>query len=76
MFVVFAFFNIFVLAGKPLRAVALLFCAVVVVSALLGDATARFYSEPLNRWLRNARGDGPNQLGSVIEAEKTSAAAD
>jgi peptidoglycan/LPS O-acetylase OafA/YrhL len=76
MFVVFAFFNLFLLAGKPRRAVPPLFCAVIVVSALLGAATARFYSEPLNRRLRNARGDGPNKLGSVAEADNIPAAAD
>jgi peptidoglycan/LPS O-acetylase OafA/YrhL len=52
MFVVFALFNLFVNAGKPLRYVPLLFLAVIVLSGLLGELVARFYSEPVNRWLR------------------------
>ena len=73
MFVVFACFGLFVHAGKPLGAVPVLFCAVIVISALLGDLTARFFSEPLNRWLRNARGDGADKLGSVVETESSRA---
>jgi peptidoglycan/LPS O-acetylase OafA/YrhL len=73
MFVVFGFFGLFVLAGKPLSAVPVLFGAVIVISALLGDLTARFFSEPLNRWLRNARGDGADTLGAVVETESTPA---
>ncbi len=69
MFVVFAFFRIFVLAGKPLKAVPLLFCAVIVSAAILGELTARFFSEPLNRSLRKKWGDGPDRLGSVVETE-------
>jgi peptidoglycan/LPS O-acetylase OafA/YrhL len=73
MFVVFAFFRIFVLAGKLLRAVPLLFGAVIVFAALLGDLTARFFSEPLNRSLRKKWGDGPDRLGSVIETDAAAA---
>ena len=73
MFVVFACFGLFVHAGKPLGAVPVLFCAVIVISALLGDLTARFFSEPINRWLRNARGDGADKLGSVVETESSRA---
>ena len=53
MFAVFAFFHLFLLAGKPMFAVPLLFLAVIVVSALLGEAVARFYSEPLNHLIRS-----------------------
>ncbi len=52
MFVVFAFFHLFVFAGKPLVAVPLLFLVVIVVSALFGEIVARFYSEPLNHFIR------------------------
>jgi peptidoglycan/LPS O-acetylase OafA/YrhL len=52
MFVVFALFNLFVLAGKPMFAVILLFVAVIVISAILGEVVARFYSEPLNSAIR------------------------
>jgi peptidoglycan/LPS O-acetylase OafA/YrhL len=69
MFVVFAFFGIFVLAGKPLRGVPLLFGAVIVCAAILGDLTGRFFSEPLNRRLRKKWGDGADRLGSVVDAK-------
>jgi peptidoglycan/LPS O-acetylase OafA/YrhL len=52
MFVVFALFDLFVLAEKPMRAVIPLFTGVIVISALLGEVVARFYSEPLNHAIR------------------------
>ncbi len=53
MFVVFAFFHLFLLAGKPMFAVPLLFLVVIVVSAVFGEIVARFYSEPLNHLIRS-----------------------
>lgn len=53
MFIVFALFNLFVLIGKPMLAVIPLFIAVIVISALLGELVARFYSEPLNQAIRS-----------------------
>ena len=76
MFVVFALFGLFKSAGLSLGAVPVLFVSVILISGLLGELIARFYSEPLNRRLRNARGDGPNKLGSVAEADNIPAAAD
>ena len=67
MFVVFGIFSVFVIAGKPMRGVPVLFIAVILVSALLGELAARFYSEPMNRWLRTRWGTGAKKLGSVIE---------
>ena len=55
MFVVFAAFDFFVARGKPMRGVPVLFAAVILVSFVLGELIARFYSEPLNRWLRRPR---------------------
>jgi peptidoglycan/LPS O-acetylase OafA/YrhL len=52
MFVVFALFNLFVLAGKPMFAVIPLFVAVIVISAVFGEVVAHFYSEPLNSAIR------------------------
>jgi len=69
MFVVFAFFDLLVSMGKSLRAVPMLFISVILVSSLLGVLVARFYSEPMNRLLRKRWGDGPDRLGSVIDAE-------
>jgi peptidoglycan/LPS O-acetylase OafA/YrhL len=68
MFVVIGFFVLFTKLGSPLNGVPILFVAVVLVAALLGDLVARFYSEPMNRMLRKRWGDAPNKLGAVIEA--------
>jgi peptidoglycan/LPS O-acetylase OafA/YrhL len=65
MFVVFAFFDLFVAIGKPMWAVPIVFVAAIVVAALLGHLVASFYSEPMNRKLR-ARW-GQNRLGTVVE---------
>ncbi len=46
MFVVFAFFHLFLLAGKPMFAVPLLFLAVIFVSTLLGEIVARVTPSP------------------------------
>jgi peptidoglycan/LPS O-acetylase OafA/YrhL len=67
MFLVIAIFGVFVGLGKPLMLVPALFVTVIVLSGLLGEAVARFYSEPMNRYLRNRFGDGADRLGSVIE---------
>jgi peptidoglycan/LPS O-acetylase OafA/YrhL len=53
MFVVFALFDWFKAAGKPMNAVPALFISTVLVSALLGGLVARYYSEPLNARIRD-----------------------
>jgi peptidoglycan/LPS O-acetylase OafA/YrhL len=68
MFVVFACFDLFVAAGKPIGAVPILFIVVVAAAGLLGELVARFYSEPLNRLLRARFREGRSELGAVIEA--------
>jgi peptidoglycan/LPS O-acetylase OafA/YrhL len=68
MFVVFGLFHIFLIAGKPMKGVPAFFVATIMLAGLLGELVARFYSEPMNRWLRNRWGEGPKRLGSVIEA--------
>ena len=67
MFLVIAIFGLFVSLGKPLAAVPALFVTVIVLSGVLGEAVARFYSEPMNKFLRNKFGDGADRLGSVID---------
>ncbi len=52
MFMVFVFFDLFVASGKPIGVVPELFLTVVVIAGLLGSAVARYYSEPMNRYLR------------------------
>jgi peptidoglycan/LPS O-acetylase OafA/YrhL len=66
MFVVFALFGLFKSAGQSLGAVPVLFIAVILISGLLGELIARFYSEPMNRLIRQRFGDGPDGLGSAI----------
>lgn len=73
MFVVFAFFAIFVKYGSPLWAVPLLFVVTVVVAGAAGDLLARFFSEPVNRMLRKRWSDGRRQLGSVVDSSVESA---
>ncbi len=68
MFVVFGFFGIFMKCGSPIWSVPLLFVSTVVVAAAAGDLVARFFSEPLNRMLREHWSDGPRQLGSVSDS--------
>jgi peptidoglycan/LPS O-acetylase OafA/YrhL len=67
MFVVFALFSMFLEAEKPMKAVPVFFTAAILISGLLGTAVARFYSEPMNRFLRKRWGDGPDRLGSVLD---------
>jgi peptidoglycan/LPS O-acetylase OafA/YrhL len=66
MFVVTAATQVYTALGSPIRWALAWFVGVTTVSAFLGDAVARWYSEPLNRKLRQtARNEEPI---SVIEA--------
>ena len=67
VFVVFEFFAIFLKFGSPIWSVPLLFVATVVIAAAAGDLVARFFSEPINRMLRERWSHGRRQLGSVTE---------
>jgi peptidoglycan/LPS O-acetylase OafA/YrhL len=58
MFVVFSFFNWFVSEGRPMWAVPWLFGAVILVAGGVGEIVGRFYSEPMNSWLRERSGLG------------------
>jgi peptidoglycan/LPS O-acetylase OafA/YrhL len=70
MFIVFGLFQLFVLAGKPMSAVPALFLAVIFLAGLLGEVVARFYSEPMNQFIRQRysqpEGDAPH-LQSLVE---------
>jgi peptidoglycan/LPS O-acetylase OafA/YrhL len=70
MFLVFTLFQLFVAMGQPMRAVPVLFFAVILLSGVLGELVARFYSEPLNRLLRE-RWEDSKPLGSIVEPAKT-----
>jgi peptidoglycan/LPS O-acetylase OafA/YrhL len=65
MFVVFACFNLFVNAGKPMHMVIPLFVIAIVLSGVVGELVARLYSEPANRWLRARFGKGSSLLASA-----------
>jgi peptidoglycan/LPS O-acetylase OafA/YrhL len=65
MFVVFAFFDLFVTIGKPLWAVPVLLIATVVAAALIAEGVASLYSEPMNRKLRSRWRE--NRLGSAVQ---------
>jgi len=68
IFVVLGLFSLFIAGGKPMRYIPALFVAVILIAGLLGELVARGYSEPMNRWLRQRWGDGPERLGSVIHS--------
>jgi peptidoglycan/LPS O-acetylase OafA/YrhL len=68
MFVVFALFNLFVAAGKPVSGVPILFISVILIAGFLGEWVARVFSDPVNRWLRRRLSHGRNGLGSAIDA--------
>jgi peptidoglycan/LPS O-acetylase OafA/YrhL len=72
VFVVLGMFNLFVAANKPMKAVPALFVTVIILAGVLGELVARYYSEPMNRWLRKHWGDQSGSLGSVIESDRTS----
>jgi peptidoglycan/LPS O-acetylase OafA/YrhL len=69
MFVVFALYALFKSAAPMFGAVAMLFVCVILASGLLGGLVSRFYSEPMNRLIRQRLGDGPERLGSVIRSD-------
>lgn len=55
MFIVFAFFEIFLRTGKQMKLVPILFITTILAAAITGDLVARLYSEPLNDYLRKKR---------------------
>lgn len=68
MFIVVAFFGIYLRLGKSLQAVPVVFLAVIGGAGVLGDLVARFYSEPANRLIRRLFGDDARHVGAVINA--------
>ena len=76
MFVVFAFFAIFVKCGSRIWAVPLLFVATVGVAAVVGERVARWFSEPLNRRLRERWGEGRGRMGGATASDFPPVASD
>jgi peptidoglycan/LPS O-acetylase OafA/YrhL len=67
IFVVVALDAAFVATGAAMWAVPIFFIGVLVIAGLLGEVVARFYSEPMNRWLRGRWNDDAAKMGSVLE---------
>lgn len=68
MFVVYGLFGIFMAYGRPSRGMPALFIVTVIVAGILGELVARFFSEPMNRWLRERWREGPNRIGAAIDS--------
>ena len=78
MFVVLGLWHLYVASGIPVASgvpgagtaptvgVAMLFAAVILLSGLMGEIVARYFSEPMNRYLRTRWGHDGKKLGSVI----------
>ena len=69
MFVVFGFFDLFLDAHKPMRLVPVLFTVTILIAGMLGAAVAQFYSEPMNRYLRNRSQSTPGQAASIMDVQ-------
>ena len=70
MFAVFAFFDWFVARGKPMAAVPALFVVVILAAVALGEGVGRFYSEPMNQYLRAhcTLGNSDREHGNRVRA--------
>jgi len=64
MFIVFGLFQLFVLGGKRMSAVPLLFLVVICTAGFSGELVARFYSEPVNQMIRRRWGRVASRPGS------------
>src|SRR6202035_5792923 len=56
MFVVFGCLHLFLMAGRPMWGVPVYFLAVILIATLLGTVIARYFSDPMNQWLRGSSG--------------------
>ncbi len=65
----FVVFGLFLDDGKPMRLVPVLFMVTILIAGVLGAVVARFYSEPMNRRLRNYFGSTQAQPSSLIDAQ-------
>ena len=70
MFVVFAFFDLFVYLGKSLRLAPILFTVVILMAGFPGLLIATTYSEPVNRFRRSRYGN--KMLSKCEQSEKES----
>jgi peptidoglycan/LPS O-acetylase OafA/YrhL len=66
MFIVFAAFDLFLSAGKPIVGVPVLFIAVILAGSILGELVARLYSEPINQAIRRRFRESAHALESQL----------
>ena len=64
MFVVLGLWHVYLAAGAPAEGVAVLFIAAILLSGLTRETVARYFSEPMNRYLRTRWGRDGKKLGS------------
>jgi len=69
MFVVFGLFGLFLDTGRPMRLVPVLFILTILTAGVLGAVIASFYSEPMNRFLRNYSRSRHAKPASAMDAE-------
>ena len=53
MFVVIGLFQLFLWLGKPNGGASVMFALVLIILGWMGAWVARYFSEPMNRLLRN-----------------------
>ena len=66
MFAVMALFAIFVHAGKPMRAIPLLFLGCIALAGALGWVVAVVFAEPMNRLIRSRTGEDARNIGAAL----------
>ena len=66
MFVVLASFALFLALGKPAWLIPVMFVCVIIFAGILGEIVARYFSEPMNHYLRERSGVGRKKLGREI----------
>ena len=69
MFVVFMAFDLFLRAGKRMVGVPVFFVGVILAGAVVGELVARYYSEPMNRAIRQRFSKRYRSLESVIDEQ-------
>jgi peptidoglycan/LPS O-acetylase OafA/YrhL len=69
MFVVFMFFDLFLKVGHPMSLVPVLFIFTILTAGGLGALVASFYSDPMNRRLRDQAAWGTAKVATALRSE-------
>jgi peptidoglycan/LPS O-acetylase OafA/YrhL len=67
-FIIVSLFTAFVALGKPRAGVAPLFVLSIFLSILLGLSMEKFFSSPMNRWIRRRMSKGARQMGAIADS--------